>query len=56
MRARYDEQLERMRRISAAVTDNVIRMEERTRKALINAGTVDYLARQQQQMDRLARM
>jgi hypothetical protein len=56
MRARYEEQLERMRRVSVAVTDNVIRMAERTRKALIGGGTVDYLARPQRQMEQLTRV
>jgi hypothetical protein len=54
MRARHDRQLEQLRLAAAAMNENVVRMVERARKAVIQSGAVEYLERNQRQFEQLA--
>jgi len=53
MRERYRRQVERLGRVSAAVTGNARRMAEQARKTLISSGVIDYLERNRRQLDQM---
>jgi hypothetical protein len=56
MRRHHELQLEKLRLLGEAMTGNVVRLAERTRKMVIGSGAIDYLARNQRSIERLSEM
>ncbi len=54
MRERHEENLARVRDAVGAMNDNVIRMVQRTRKTLLDSGTLDFVERNRRQMEPMA--
>jgi hypothetical protein len=54
MRARYERQLEQLRSAVAAASDNVVRLFERTQRAVRQSGVLESIERNQRQMQRIA--
>jgi hypothetical protein len=54
MRARYERQPEQLRSAVAAASDNVVRLFERTQRAVRQSGVLASIERNQRQMQRFA--
>jgi len=56
MRTCHERQIEQLRRATASMSENVVRMVEQTGKALLQSGVFEYLERNQRQMQRMAQI
>jgi hypothetical protein len=56
MQVKHERDFDRLRLVTGALRDNVIRLAERTRTTLIDSGATDYLARNQYQLQKLSKL
>ncbi len=56
MRSKHERDLERLRLVTGAMVENVVRMAERTRKAFVDSGALDAVMRNQRQFEKLTKL